>query len=279
MRISVATACLLVSLPARPATAGQSLGQVAADEAARRQTVTAPARVITNTDLRAGPPSPFVEPPASGAADDAPRFVSRTPARFRGGSLPQIPIQAVSGAEIAVEAAVSADGRVTDIAIVRDAAPFTEFLASAVRGWQFAPAVDAVAAPSGQGEASVAETRVASKVLVIGLFRPPALFPGTLGTPSADVGRPSENVPYPTTPLTLPVFPPNALMDDVVILELAIGPEGNVARTRVVRSAAIFDQPALDAVAGMRFRPARVHGRPASSFAYVVAAFRQPVTP
>jgi hypothetical protein len=279
MRISVATACLLVSLSAGPAAAGQSLGQVAADEAARRQAVTAPARVITNTDLRAGPPSPFVEPPAAADTAGAPRFVSRTPARFRGGALPQIPIQAVSGAEIAVEATVSADGRVSEIAILRDAAPFTEFLAAAVRGWQFAPAVDAAATTSGQGEAVVAETRVASKVLVLGLFRPPALFPGTLGTPPADVGRASDGVPYPTTPLTLPVFPPNALWDDVVILELAIGPEGNVARTRVVRSAAIFDQPALDAVAGLRFRPARVHGRPAPSFAYVVAAFRQPVTP
>ena len=279
MRISVATACLLVSLPAGPVAAGQSLGQVAADEAARRQAVTAPARVITNTDLRAGPPSPFVEPPAAVAAADAPQFLSRTPARFRGGPLPQIPIQAVSGAEIAVEATVSADGRVSEIAILRDAAPFSEFLASAVRGWQFDPAVDAATTTSGQGQAAVAETRVASKVLVLGLFRPPALFPGTLGTPPTDVGRASDAVPYPTTPLTLPVFPPNALMDDVVVVELAVGPEGNVARMRVVRSAAIFDQPALDAVAGLRFRPARVHGRPAPSFAYVVAAFRQPVTP
>jgi hypothetical protein len=280
MRI-VATACLLVSLPVAAVSAGQSLGQVAAAEAARRQTITAPARVITNSDLPAGPPSPFVDLPASPAAADPARVVSRTPARFRGGMAPQIPIQAVSGADIAIEAAVGADGRVTDITTIRDAAPFTQSLAAAVRGWQFAPAVDAAAAPSGQDEADtkVIETRVSSKVLVLALFRPPALFPGTLGTPPVDIGRASDTVPYPTVAPTMPAFPPNALMDGVVVVELAVGPDGGAARPRVVRSSAAFDQPTLDAVAGLRFRPARVHGRPSPSFVYVVAAFRQPITP
>lgn len=278
MRI-VATACLLVSLPAVAVSAGQSLGQVAAEESARRKAVTAPARVITNSDLPLGPPSPFLDLPASPAAADPARFVSRTPARFRGGMAPQIPIQAVSGADIAVEATVGADGRVTDITTIRDAAPFTQSVAAAVRGWQFAPAVDAAAAPAGQGDAEVVETRVSSKVLVLALFRPPALFPGTLGTPPVDVGRASDTVPYPAVAPTMPAFPPNALMDGVVVVELAVGPDGAVSRPRVVRSSAAFDQPTLDAVAGLRFRPARVHGRPSPAFVYVVAAFRQPITP
>ncbi len=278
MRI-VATACLLVSLPAAAVSAGQSLGQVAAEESARRRAVTAPVRVITNTDLPAGPPSPFVDVPASPAVADPARFVSRTPARYRAGMAPQIPIQAVSGADIAIEATVGTDGRVTEITALRAAAPFTESLAAAVRGWQFAPAVDAAATPAGQGEGDVVETRVSSKVLVLALFRPPALFPGTLGTPPVDVGRASDTVPYPTAAPTMPAFPPNALMDGVVVVELAVGPDGAASRPRVVRSSAAFDQPTLDAVAGLRFRPARVHGRPSPSFVYVVAAFRQPITP
>lgn len=278
MRVSIVSACLLVACAAAQAAA-QPLGDIAAEEVARRKLILAPARVITNSDLPLGPPSPFVDRPASPAAEDPARFVSRTPARFRGGMAPQIPIQAVSGADIAIEATVGADGRVTEIATIRDAAPFTQSLAAAVRGWQFAPAVDAAAAPAGQGEAEVVETRVSSKVLVLALFRPPALFPGTLGTPPVDVGRASDTVPYPTVAPTMPAFPPNALMDGVVVVELAVGPDGAASRPRVVRSSAAFDQPTLDAVAGLRFRPARVHGRPSPSFVYVVAAFRQPITP
>lgn len=279
MRITVATACLLVSLPAAAVSAGQSLGQVAAEESARRKSITSPARVITDADVGTVPPIPFAEPSAATVDDDPPRFVSRTPARFRAGVAPQIPIQAVSGADVAVEATIAADGRVTDITLLRHAAPFTQSLVDAVRGWQFAPAVDAAAASAGQGEAEVVETRVSSKVLVLGLFRPPALFPGTLGTPPSDVGRASDTVPYPAVAPTMPAFPPNALMDGVVVVELAVGPDGAASRPRVVRSSSAFDQPTLDAVAGLRFRPARVHGRTAPSFVYVVAAFRQPITP
>lgn len=277
MRI-VATACLLVSLPAAAVSAGQSLGQVAAEESARRRAITAPARVITDADIVPAPAVPDAGLPATSPPDDLPRVVSRTPARFRAGPAPQIPIQAVSGADVAVEATVGSDGRVGDITMLRHAAPFSESLAAAVRGWQFAPAVDAAAAPDGQGEDNVVETRVASKVLVLGLFRPPALFQGTLGTAPSDVGRASDAVPYPTTALPMPEFPPNALMDGVVVVELAIGLNGEVRGMRVVRSSAVFDQPTLDAVAGLRFRAARVHGRPSPSFVYVVAAFRQPIT-
>ncbi len=129
------------------------------------------------------------------------------------------------------------------------------------------------------GAGSWSKTPVASKVLVVGLFRPPALFPGTLGTPPVDAGRPSETVPYPTGPPQLPAFPPNALMDGVVVVELAVGPNGAIGRARAVRSAAGFDQPALQAAQAIGFRPARVHGRPSPALVYVVAGFRQPVTP
>ena len=162
MRIGVATACLLVSVSAGPAVAGQSLGQVAADEAARRQGITAPARVITNADLRAVPSSPSVEVPATDAAGSRP-VVSSTPAQSGAGPAPQIPRQAVSGAKTAVEATVGSDGPGSDIAILRGAAPFTEFPSAAVREWPFAPADDAAPAPAGQGEAAVDDARVASE--------------------------------------------------------------------------------------------------------------------
>jgi TonB family protein len=274
---TVAAWSVLVALTAAPAAA-QSLGQVAAAEAARRKAITAPARVVTDEHLGPIRPGPAIVPAPVVAADDpgtpAP---SRTPARFRGGAPPQIPVQAVGGADVAIEASISADGRVTGIARVRHAAPFTEALAAAVQGWQFAPAVD-TATPRDRADGPPVRTPIASTVLVLGLFRPPALFNGTLGTPPAEVGRASEAVPYPVAPPPLPAFPANALMDGVVVVELSIDPSGAVAGTRLVHSSAAFDQAALDTVSYLRFRPAQLRGRPSPSFVYVVAAFRQPVT-
>jgi TonB family protein len=278
MTATVAAWSVLVALVAAPA-AGQSLGQVAAQEAARRKAITAPARVITDEDLRVTRPSPIVAPAPIAAADDpgtpAP---NRTPARLRVGAPPQIPVQAVGGGDVAIEASISSDGRVTGIARVRHAAPFTEALSAAVQGWQFAPAVDVAPPPRDRPDAPPVRTPTEASVLVLGLFRPPALFNGTLGTPPVDVGRASEMVPYPTSPPPLPAFPPNAFIDGVVVVELSIDASGAVAGTRLVHSSPAFDQAALDTVSYLRFRPAQVRGRPSPSLVYVVAAFRAPVT-
>jgi hypothetical protein len=51
---------------------GQSLGELARQEEARRKTVTEPSKVITNKDLSATPPSPAVPPAAQDAKVAAP---------------------------------------------------------------------------------------------------------------------------------------------------------------------------------------------------------------
>ena len=48
-------------------------------------------------------------------------------------------------------------------------------------------------------------------------------------------------------------------------------------RSRVVRSAAGFDDAALDALRATAFRPARIRGEAAERYVYVVSVFRQPV--
>ncbi|MGD9902887.1 MAG: energy transducer TonB [Vicinamibacterales bacterium] len=275
---AVVSASLVVACAAAPAAA-QSLGHVAAEEAARRKAIVAPARVITDADLQQGPSQtldvdlPAVEDPAVSP------FVTRTPARFRAGRLPEIPIQAVAGGDVAVEATVAIDGRVSAVTALRHSSPFTEAVTAALGTWRFEAATDTSAETGGEGEPRVVRTPVESRVLVLGLFRPPALFPGTLGTPPADVARASATVPYPTAPPRLPQFPPNALFDGVVLVELAVLPDGSVGRSRVLQSAPGFDQPALEAARAIGFRPARVHGRPSPALVYVVAAFRQPITP
>jgi TonB family protein len=267
-RLPLLVAGLLVS--AAP-LAAQSLGQIAAQEAARRKTITAPARVITEDDLGAAPaPFPAEAPAASQPEEVTGRRVAVAPAKYRGGAVPPIPIQAVSAGEVVLEVAVDKNGRVTGVTPLRATAPFTDAMAAAVRTWSFAPAEDAPAPPGGGEPATADRKPVASTVLVIGLFRPPGLFAPTLGEPPKDVAKPSGTAPAPTARLEMPSYPPNALNDGVVLLELDVAAHGGIAGIAVVKSSPAFDKAAVQAASSLTFAP--------RALVYVVAGFRQPIT-
>jgi len=184
------------------------------------------------------------------------------PARFRTGTLPGIPFDAVGGGEVFVELEVGPDGHVIAATPVRITAPFTDYLLDAVRDWQFTPAKDGVAVPA--------------SVMVAAVFRPPVLNGPTLGTPPSDVGRPSGSVPAPTgTPM--PPFPANAHASGVVLLEVLVAATGAVENARVVRSAPPFDDAAQKTVRLWKFAPAQRGGVTVPSVAYVIFAFRPPV--
>lgn len=283
MRPILAALCALLSLAG--SLQAQSLGTVAADEAARRKTIQKPARVITGDDIKPANPvtNPTEVPPfpsdLAAAADPAARRVQVSPAALQSGSVPIIPVMAISGGEVALEVAVNRDGAVTGVKPLRSTPPFTDAVAAAVRGWNFSPAEDALLPEPGQPIDTRTRRPMASKVLVLALYRPPAIFEGTLGEPPKTVGTPSEGVAVPTSPATMPGYPPNALFNGVVLVELSVTDDGNVKGAKVVRSAPPFDQLALEATTTLGFRPPRVHGRSAAANVYVAVAFRQPITP
>lgn len=284
MRSNLVSACLLLLLCAglfadAASVSAQPLGQIASQEVARRKTITAPARVITEDDIGAAP-TPFpVEPQPEPQPDEvAGRRVAIAPAKYRGGAVPPIPIQAVSAGEVVLEVAVDRNGRVTAVKPLRATAPFTEAMAAAVRTWSFTPAEDAPALPAGAEPAPADRKAMASTVLVIGLFRPPALFAPTLGEPPKDVAKPSGAAPVPMARLEMPSYPPNALHDGVVLLELDVAVHGGIAGIAVVKSSPAFDKAAVQAASALIFTPGRVHDRAARALVYVVAGFRQPIT-
>lgn len=261
----------------------QSLADVAADEAARRKAIATPARVMRETDLRTDYPvtTPTELPawPEDAAGDPAAPRRLVEPASLQGGPLPPIPVMAVAGGEVFLEVAVGSDGAVSGVTPFRHTPPFTEALTAAVKAWRFEPAEDAVAPRLGQPIDETTRKAAASKVLVVGLFRPPALFGATLGEPPKDVETPAPDVPAPVGAATMPEYPMNALFDGVVLMELRLGVDGSIMRRRLVRSAPGFDAPALIAADALSFRPARVRGVAVPSVAYVLMAFRQPITP
>jgi TonB family protein len=193
-----------------------------------------------------------------------------TPARYSGGPILPVPVEAIGGGQVFLELTVTARGTVDGVRILRSTPPFTQVVTDAARGWRFLPADEVTAA--------AVRLPVTSKVLVAGLFRPPALFDGAVpGQPPMDVASPSEEIPFPTAVIVAP-YPATALGDDEVLVEVRVEPGGNAANARVVRSAPPFDDAALTAARQWMFRPARLHGQPVATLAYILFGFRQPIT-
>ena len=189
---------------------------------------------------------------------------SFSPAQLQSGAVPSLPVLAVGGGEVLLEVSVGTDGGVTEVKPLRATPPFTEMLTQAVRDWRFSPAQDSSRA-------------VESKVLVAGLFRPPALTGPTLGQPPTEVARPSDDIALPVR-MVSPDFPAEAVRGGVVLLEARVDGRGAVRDIDLLRSAAPFDADAVGALGDWAFRPARIRGADASTLVYVVMGFPAPVS-
>jgi TonB family protein len=274
---------LCAALTCTPLVHAQSLGQAAAVEAARRKAIQTPARVITGDDIKPADPvsNPTEVPPfpeSSTSSDPAGRRLVVAPAKLQGGALPMIPVMAIAGGEVFLEVDVTRDGGVSGVSAFRSTPPFTESMTAAVRGWRFTPAQDVAVPEPGKPIDQATKRATASKVLVVGVFRPPSLFMGSnAGEAPKNSATPSEGVPAPSSGPAMPEYPPQALFNGVVLVELSLLPDGSVAGAKVVRGAAPFDALALKSARSMSFRPPRVHGQNAPASVYVAVGFRQPV--
>ena len=106
---------LCAALTCTPPVHAQSLGQAAADEAARRKAIQKPARVITADDIKPADPvsNPTEVPPfpeSSTSTDPSGGRLLVAPAKMQGGALPQIPVMAIAGGEVFLEVDVTRDG-------------------------------------------------------------------------------------------------------------------------------------------------------------------------
>lgn len=216
----------------------------------------------------------------AGSSQSDSRF---SPAQYRDGEPPPIQARAVGGGEVFLEVSVTDRGLVDAVRVLRTSPPFTESVVETVRRWRFAPAEEEIELEAGQRRdggpqiPSRRRTPTPSKVLVGAVFRPPTIHTPTLGEPPKDVASSSEEVPFPSA-TSMPPYPPNALFDGIVIVEMHVDSDGRVRTARVVRSAGSFDEPALAASKQWRFEPARMRGKTVESVTYVAFAFRQPVT-
>src|SRR5262249_58864489 len=112
-------------------------------------------------------------------------------------------------------------GAVGDTVLLHGTQPSPTFLGRSVRTWLFRPATDG-------------PQPVNAHVLAIALIRPPQLFDDpAAGSKPADYAVPSDQLPYPTT-VRRPRYPPLAIGDAMVLVEVLVGVDGRVRAAAVV---------------------------------------------
>lgn len=198
------------------------------------------------------------------------------PARYEQGSVPPTPVMAVAGGEVFLEVTVMPSGTVGGIDVLRTTPPFTDEVLNVVRGWRFKPAEQRVERASG-GSSAAAMTPVESRVLVAAVFLPPSLNTPTLGIPAEDVSTAQADTPAPRE-VVVPPFPLLAQFDGTVLVEVRVRTDGRVTEAKILESSAGFDEVGLEAARQWTFEPARIRGRVEETFAYIMIAFRQPIT-
>ena len=196
------------------------------------------------------------------------------PARLTDGAPPPLPALATGGGQVVLQVSVNRAGQVADVTPLVSTPPFTEFMVRAVRGWQFQAAEDVVQA--GASASTQSRERVESNVLVVGVFRPPALLGPTLGEQPKQVHVASIDMAFPER-IDMPPYPMNAFTPGVVLVEARLGVDGKVVDASAVNAAPPFDAVAVTATREAAFRPAHVRGRAVASRVYIVFGFAQPV--
>lgn len=170
------------------------------------------------------------------------------------------PWGAQSGGLVACVVTLDAGGAVGSVDLVQDVAPYGGRLRDDIRSsWRFEPSREDVR-PSG------------TQVLVLGLFRPPALAIQTPASPRYKTTRGPEGLPWPTD-VTAPPYPSNARGSATVVMEVDVSDKGQVASARVLAAGSAFDAVALDTVKAWTFRPAVRANRPVASRVFAVFSF------
>jgi len=183
-----------------------------------------------------------------------------TPPRLVAAELGAAPWNVASGGGIAAfDVKVDETGAVASADVVQDVPLYGGMLGEALPSWRFEPAKDG-------------GRPVASRVLVLGFFRPPGLTFAAPESPRYKNTVAPDEIPWPTS-VTAPPYPSNAVGSGKVVLEAEISDSGTVTGTRVLTSPTPFDGASAGALRQWKFRPASRGNRDVASRAFLVFSF------
>jgi TonB family protein len=184
------------------------------------------------------------------------------PAVLQGFQIDAIPYGVRAAGIVMIDVGVDAQGMAGDSRVLQDVAPFTGLIQNPLPGWKFQPATQ-------DG------TAVASRVLVVGVYRPAMLEFAAPSTPQLPAPDPQSAVPIPTG-ISIAPYPPNAMNDAAVMVEVQLDDQGAVQDARALDGAAPFSDSALTAARQWTFQPARRNGVGVPARVYMFFSFRQP---
>ncbi len=111
--------------------------------------------------------------------------------------------------------------------------------------------------------------------ITVGLLISLALFSGTL---SAKEEKVSLDFQPPQVISTVePSYPANAVSGGTVVLNVTVGPHGEIEDVKVLKAAGGFTQQAIETVKKWKFQPAQFNGKQVTASIPVVFSFSQPI--
>ncbi len=133
--------------------------------------------------------------------------------------------------------------------------------------------LDLVKLYADQGRLADAEAILSRAVTVVHRQRQDLTPPSTSGA----ILRVGGDIPVPTKIRDVkPAYPADALaarVGGVVVLEILVAPDGSVSNANVLRSVALLDNAAVEAVLQWRFTPTLLNGAPVSVLMTVTVNF------
>jgi outer membrane biosynthesis protein TonB len=181
-----------------------------------------------------------------------------------------IPSTSVANGIVELYLTIGENGNVEDVRIARPLASVTEEAVRSVKTWKFSPAM-------------MRGNPVESRLTVFVVFCPVAYpTPDLPLTAIANEARQTVAgvLPSVSPEVTEAKFPPDGsarVVGGTVVLRVLVGTDGQPGLVRVVKDAPTMTDSARLAVAGWKFRPARVNGQEAISGVVVAFAFRNPL--
>jgi TonB family protein len=164
---------------------------------------------------------------------------------------------------VTLDVTVDASGAAQNVTVVRDVPPLTSAVQSAVKGWQFTPAIS-----DGQRAPGTVRVNVA--------FNP--FNPGGVGLPGEALQPPSAGASGDFQPAGLlkanyANYPPNTVAGGTVVLKVHVGKDGKVGEVRVLRGSGPLSGAATVAAKTWVFAPATYKGSVVGTEAVVAFVF------
>jgi TonB family protein len=170
---------------------------------------------------------------------------------------------------VTLDVSVDATGAVQNVAVVRDVPPLTSVAQSAVRGWQFTPAL--VNGQSAPGLVRVNVVFNPFNLSGVGLPSPSLQPANSSGAPSNGDFQPARVIAA-----SYAVYPPHTTNAGTVVLQVHVGKDGKVHGQIVALGTGSLSGTSARAVKAWHFTPASYRGKAVASDVVVAYVFAPP---